>query len=122
MTSVRYTAKESGVLTGAGAVGSLHVAHEPQDLDRVGTQLLRELVLDRLGGLLETGLVDVLDDLHADLLELRRRLLLELEGHGRLALGDLVGRLLHPLLLRVAQAVPRLVADPETVVVRLVLR
>src|SRR5256885_5399812 len=112
MTSVRYTANVSGVLTRAGARGSLHAAHEPQDLHGVGAQLLGELVLNRQGGLLEAGLVDVLDDLDADLLQLRRRLLLELEGHGRLAPAHLVGRLLDPPLLLGAAAVPGLVADP----------
>src|SRR6266545_1717591 len=140
MTSARYTAKLTGELTrrtpsregrrrrsapparpARRGVPSLHVADETQDLDRMRAELLGELVLDGQGGLLEAGLVDLVDHLHADLLQLVGRFLLELERHGRLALGDFVGRRLHPLLLLDAQAVPGLVADPQAVVVGLVL-
>ena len=61
-----------------------------------GPELLGELVLDRLRRLDEAGLVDVLDDLDADLLQLLGRLLLELERVRRLLLADLGGRLLDP--------------------------
>ena len=40
-------------------------------------ELLGDLVLDRLGGSDEAALVDVLDELDADLLELAKRLMLE---------------------------------------------
>src|SRR2546425_5250582 len=80
-------------------------------------ELLGQLVLDGQGGLHESGLVDLGVDLDADLLKLRSRLGLELEGHGGLAPADFVGRLLDPLLLFGAEAVPGLVADPDAVVV-----
>src|SRR5262245_8224519 len=50
--------------------GLFHLADELEDLHGVRTELLRELVLDRLGRLHESGLVDTLDDLDADALEL----------------------------------------------------
>src|SRR2546428_624702 len=108
MTSVRYTAKSTGVLTREWPADAplLHVANETQDLDRVRAELRGELVLDGQSGLLEAGLVHLVDHLHADLLQLLRGLFLERHRHGRLALGNLVGRLLHPLLLLRAQAVP----------------
>src|SRR2546429_5851544 len=42
-------------------VGLLHVADELQELHRLRAELRGQLVLDRLGGLDEPGLVDVLD-------------------------------------------------------------
>src|SRR5215475_3793253 len=68
----------------------LDLANQLQDLDRVRAKLLRKLVLDGLRRLRESGLVDVVDDLHPDLLQLVGRVLLELECHRRLFLGDLV--------------------------------
>jgi hypothetical protein len=76
-------------------------------------EVLGELVLDRLADLLEAALVDVPNDLDADLLELGQRLVLQLEGDGPLFLADLVRCRLHPALLLVAQAAPYLVADPR---------
>src|SRR5262245_34519211 len=49
--------------------GSLHVAHEAEDLDGVRAELLGELVLDGGGGLGEARLVDSVDDLHTHLLQ-----------------------------------------------------
>src|SRR4051794_39190696 len=68
---------------------SLHVANEVEDLDGVRPELLGEAVLDRLGVVGKPGLVDVVDDLYAHLLELLGRVLLELQGLGGLGLGDL---------------------------------
>src|SRR5262245_1267673 len=99
MTSARYTAKESVTRP----LRSLHVAHESEDLHGVRPQLFRQLILDRLRRLLEAGLVHVLYHLHANLLQLRRRVLLELQRHRRLPLRDLVRRRLHPLFLLIAQ-------------------
>ncbi len=85
-------------------------------------EFLRELVLDRRRGLDEAGLVDVLDDLDADLLQLARPS--RFSSFSAIAgsrLRDFVGRGLHPLLLLGRQAVPGLVADPDAVVVGLVL-
>src|SRR6516165_8260518 len=48
----------------------LHRADERQDLLGVGTEILGDLVLQGLGRLDEAGLVDLLDELDADLLEL----------------------------------------------------
>src|ERR1700731_1573495 len=84
-----------------------------EDLHGVGSELLGDLILNRLGALGEAGLVDVLDELDADLLELGQRFVLELDGLGRLRAPDLVGGGLDPLLLLGAEAGPRLVADPE---------
>src|SRR5436190_10637227 len=91
------------------------------DLHRMGTKLLREPLLQRRSGADEARLVDVGDDLDADRLQLVRRLMLEVQRFGRLRASDFVGRRRHPLLLIVAQALPQLVADPDEVVVRLVL-
>jgi hypothetical protein len=70
----------------------------------VRPELLGELILDRLRRLHEAGLVDVLNDLDADLLQAIGGVGLELQRLGRLLLGDLVGRRLDPLLLLGAQA------------------
>ena len=51
----------------------LHLAHEFEQLDRMRAELLGDLVLDRLGVFHEAGLVDLLIDGDAHLLELRRR-------------------------------------------------
>src|SRR6476646_5556817 len=57
----------------------LDVADQPEDLDRMRSEVLRDPVLHRRGDLLEAGLVDLGYDLHAHLLELGARLALELE-------------------------------------------
>src|SRR4051812_10648248 len=62
----------------AMAAALLDVAHHVQDLDRVGAEILGELVLDGLAHRLEARLVDRGDDLDADLLEPRARLVLHL--------------------------------------------
>src|SRR4051812_26638112 len=62
----------------------LHAAHEPQHLDRVRAEILGDLVLHGCGDLLEARLFDLVDDLHAHLLQLGARLALELERLGRL--------------------------------------
>src|SRR5579883_2279134 len=102
--------------------GLLHGADELQELDRMWAEVAGDLVLDRLGDLDEAGLVDILHELDTHLLELRHRVVLEAERVGGLELVDLVGGGLHPLLLLIAEAGPGLVADPDAVHVRLVLR
>src|SRR5262245_56918457 len=94
----------------------LHLTNQLEDLHRVRAELLGELVLDRLGRLHEPRLVHAVDDLDAHALELRRRLLLEGEGPGRLDAPDLVGGGLHPLFFLIGETVPGLFAHPDVVV------
>src|SRR3954454_25388453 len=61
----------------------LHITDELQQLHGMRTELLRELILHGLRSLDEAGLVDVVDDLHADRLQLVRRILFELQRHRR---------------------------------------
>src|SRR6185436_3270131 len=98
-SSARHFRWRCACRTSEMAARLLNVAYEPEDLDRVRPELLRQLVLDRRADLFEAGLVDAGDDLHAHLLELGARLLLHLEYLGRLHLVHLVGRGLHPFLL-----------------------
>src|SRR3954453_3896453 len=56
----------------------LNAAHEPEDLYRVGPEIVGELILDRLAPRLEAALVDPADDLDADFLQPRARFLLHL--------------------------------------------
>src|SRR6478736_954356 len=88
-----------------------HVADQIEHFYRIRPEIRRELVLDRLADRREAALVDVLDNLDADLFELRLRLVFELERGCRLVLTDFVGCRLHPFLLFVVQARPDLVAD-----------
>src|SRR6202162_2796169 len=90
----------------------LHRADQLQHLDGAWAELLRELVLDRLGVLDKAGLVDAPDEFDPHLLEACHRIVLERERLFRHDLGDLVGRGLDPALLLVIEAVPHLVADP----------
>src|SRR5271169_3394930 len=55
----------------------LDVSDELQDLHRTRSELLGQLVLQRLCLLDEARLVDVLDELNADLFEPRHRLVLQ---------------------------------------------
>src|SRR5262245_932681 len=55
----------------AATIGSFDVANELENLHRVRTELLGELVLDWLGSCHEARLVDVFDNLDAHRLELR---------------------------------------------------
>ena len=56
---------------GHATIGSFDVADEFENLHRVRTELLGELVLNRLGISHEAGLIDVFDNLDAHRLELR---------------------------------------------------
>ena len=47
-----------------------YVADKSEDLHGIGAEILGELVLDWLADLRKAALVDILDDLDADLLEL----------------------------------------------------
>src|SRR5260221_14634290 len=84
----------------------LEGAGERQDLDRVGAELLGDLILHGGGNADEAGLVDVLDELDAHALELLLRLVIECHGLRRLRLADFVGGRLDPFLLLVGEAVP----------------
>src|SRR5437660_2692536 len=77
----------------------LDVPNELEDLHRVRTELLCELILDWLRRFDEARLVDVIDDLHADRLQFFGGILLELQCHHGLGLRDFVGGGLNPLLL-----------------------
>src|SRR5258705_8955467 len=66
----------------------LYVADQFEDLHRMRSELLGELILDRSCGLDEAGLVDSIDDLHAHRLQLLGRVRLELHAHRRLLLGN----------------------------------
>src|SRR5262249_60392060 len=77
----------------------LQLADDPHDLDGLGTQLGSQLVLDRLGGGDEPGLVHLFYGLDPDLLEPLGRLLLEREGVRRLQPSHLGGRRLVRVLL-----------------------
>src|SRR6185436_15729111 len=70
----------------------LHVADQLENLDRMRSQLLGELVLDRRRRRHEAGLVDAFDDLDAHCLETRGGVAFKLEGTRRLDLCDLVSR------------------------------
>src|SRR4051812_6634588 len=107
--------------TRAMAPPLLHGANQPEHLDGVRSEILGDLVLHRRGDALEAGLVDLVDDLHAHLLQLGARFALELEGLLRLLRVHLVRRPLYPLLLLGGEARPQLVADEEDRMVRLVL-
>src|SRR6185295_421401 len=63
----RWDCRTSERMTASPAL--LDVADQPQDLHRVRSQFLGELVLDRLAHLLESRLVDAGDDLDADFLQ-----------------------------------------------------
>src|SRR5689334_702801 len=56
--------------TRAMAPPSLHGANQPEHLDGVRSEALGDLVLHRRGDALEARLVDLVDDLHAHLLQL----------------------------------------------------
>src|SRR5512146_2874244 len=84
------------------------------------SKLLGQLILDRPYRLDEAALVHV-DQLDPHRLQFHPGVLLEFQGVGRLQLRHLVRRGFHPLLLLVREAVPRLLADPDEAVVRLVL-
>src|SRR5438874_1694490 len=73
-SSARHFSWRCSCRTRAMAPRLLHIAHEPEDLDRVRAELLRQLVLDRRADLLEARLVDLGDDLDAHLLQLGARL------------------------------------------------
>src|SRR5450432_1380505 len=96
-------------------------ADQVLDLDRVGPQLLGQAIEVGRRRLREARLVDVGDQLDADRLQLVGRLMLELERLRGLGASDLVGGRRDPFLLVDAQALPQLVADPDEVVVGLVL-
>src|SRR6185436_2369603 len=99
----------------------LYIAHELEDLNRLRPEIGRGFVLDRLRRLHEAALVDFLHHLDAERLELVAGFLFQLERHCGLALRHFIRGRLHPLLLLRRQAVPGLVADPDAVVVGLVL-
>src|SRR5258708_38985153 len=96
-------------------------ADEILDLLGVRPKLLGELVEIGIGNRDEAGLVDLGDDLDADLPQLVLRLMFELDRFRGLGLVDLVGGGLHPALLLRRQTVPELVADPDQAVIGLVL-
>src|SRR5262249_23878738 len=102
-------------------ISSFNVANEFENLHRVRTELLGELILDWLGSCHEARLVDVFDNLDAHGLELRGRIRLQLESVCRIFPDDLVGSGLYPLLFLRAEALPGFIADPDAVVVRLML-
>src|SRR4026208_1364890 len=85
-SSARHFRWRCACRTSEMAEALLDVAHQAQDLDRVGSELLRQLVLDRRADLLEAGLVDAGDDLHAHLLQPGARFFLHLERLGGLHL------------------------------------
>src|SRR6516225_7901763 len=91
------------------------------DLLGVGPEIACELVEIGIGDLLEAGLVDVGDDLDADLLKPGRCGMLQCEAALRLLRADVTRRGRDPLLLLGRKAMPELVADPENRVVGLVL-
>src|SRR5262245_14141856 len=102
--------------------GLLNLADQIQQLHGVRTELLGELVLDGCRRLGEARLVHVGVHLYAQLYQLLCRLLLKFEAVWRFELADLSCRRLDPLLLFDAEPLPGLVADPNHVVVCLVLR
>ncbi len=87
----------------------------------MGPEILGELVEIGIGDRGETGLVDVAYDLDAHLFQFRSRRSLQVEHPLRLLKADVPRRRLHPAFLLYAEALPKLVADPEDGVVGFVL-
>src|SRR5260370_38533212 len=75
----------------------LEGAGKREDLDRVGAELLSDLILHGRGDADEARLVDVLDELDAHALELLLRLMIDGDGLRRLRLADFVRVRLEPL-------------------------
>src|SRR4029077_6949464 len=98
----------------------LHGLDQILDLDRMGPKLGGQLVEIGIGQLLKAGLVDASDDLDAERFEFVGRLVLEVDGLGRLLVAHFIGSGLYPFFLLVGQALPKLVADPDQIVVGLV--
>src|SRR5262249_40501766 len=65
---------------------STDAADQIFDLGRMWTEVGRHLVEVRIGDLLETGLIDITDDLDADRLQPGGRFMLERDSLGRLVL------------------------------------
>src|SRR5215471_2824962 len=92
-----------------GGSRSTDAADQFFDLGRMRTEVGRHLVEVWIGDLLETGLIDIADDLDPDGLQLGGRFMLERDRFGRLVFVDLVGSRLDPALLLGRKAVPQLV-------------
>src|SRR5215471_14758118 len=100
--------------------GLLHGLDQILYLHRVGAKFGGEFIEIGICEFLKTGFVDVGDYFDSKRLQLVRRLVLQIDGFGRLLAADLVRGCLHPLFLLIAQTFPQFVADPDQIVVGLV--
>src|SRR5262249_7273718 len=92
---------------------SLHADDRILDLRCVRSEFTSQLVEVRIGQLLESGFIHLIDDRDADSLEFICRLVLEAQRHSWLLHVDLIGGRPPPLLLLVRQALPKLRARPD---------
>src|ERR1700747_913547 len=120
-TSLSAIAINLPVADAAASHGLVERSDQGLDLLGVGPEIVRELVEIGIGDLLEAGLVDVRDDLDADLREPGCCRMLQFEAALRLLRADVARRDRDPLLLLGRKALPELVADPQNRVVGLVL-
>src|SRR5215831_7047908 len=90
----------------APLTGLLYGLDQILDLHRVGAKFGGEFIEIGICEFLKTGFVDVGDYFDSKRLQLVRRLVLQIDGFGRLLAADVIRGCLHPLFLLIAQTFP----------------